>query len=76
MADELKPEVLRIIVWVGVGDIILGIGLAFAFLGGLFGPGLELAALIGGFVAVWGGAVVVWARHKLSRVEDRRGDLN
>ncbi len=76
MADELKPEVLRIIVWVGVGDIILGVGLALAFLGGLFGPDLELASLIGGFVAVWGGAVVVWARNKLSQAESRRGDLN
>ena len=76
MASNLKPETLRILVWAGVADVVLGIGLAIAFLSGFFGPGLELAAAAGGFVALWGAALIVWGRNKLSQVEDRRGDLN
>ncbi|MDP2765652.1 MAG: hypothetical protein Q8O54_12545 [Brevundimonas sp.] len=76
MGETLKPETLRILVWAGIGDIVLGVGLAFALLLGFFGPDLEIAALIGLFVALWGVAIVVWGRNKLSQVEDRRGDLN
>ena len=73
---NLKPESLRFLVWIGLADVVLGLGLAAAFLSGLFGPGLELPAAALGLVAVWGVVLFVWGRHKLSQVEDRRGDLN
>ncbi len=76
MAGNLKPETLRVLVWAGLADIALGVGLTFAFLTGLFGPGLELGAVAGGFVALWGAGLIVWSRNQLSQVEDRRGDLN
>ena len=76
MGVKLKPETLRVLVWAGVADIVLGVGLAFAFLTGLFGPGLELGAVAGGFVALWGAGLILWGRNQLSQVEDRRGDLN
>jgi|GEM_PF-2039115 len=76
MVNNLKPKTLRVIVWAGVADVVLGIGLTIAFLSGFFGPGLELAAAAGGFVALWGAALIVWGRNKLSQVEDRRGDMN
>ena len=76
MAEKLTPETLRFLVWAGIADLVLGIGLATAFLMGLFGPGLEIAAAAGGFVALWGVGLIVWGRNKLSQVEDRRGDLN
>ena len=76
MMAKLKPETLRILVWAGVADILLGVGMAVAFLSGVFGPGLEIAAAAGGLVALWGVGLVVWGRNKLSQVEDRRGDLN
>jgi len=72
----VKPESLRFLVWVGLADVLLGLGLATAFLSGLFGPGLELAAAAAGLVAAWGVVLFVWGRNKLSQVEDRRGDLN
>lgn len=73
---NLKPESLRFLVWVGLADVVLGLGLAAAFLSGLFGPDLEIAAAAAGLVAVWGLVLFVWGRNKLSQVEDRRGDLN
>ena len=76
MAEKLKPETLRVLVWAGVADIVLGIGLTVAVLMGLFGPDLDLVAVAGGFVALWGAGLIVWSRNKLSQVEDRRGDLN
>lgn len=76
MGENLKPETIRILVWAGVVDVVLGVGLGAAFLSGLFGPGFELAAGAFGFVAVWGLVLVIWGRNKLSQVEDRRGDLN
>ena len=76
MAERLKPETLRVLVWAGVADIVLGIGLTVAVLMGLFGPGLDLVAVGGGFVALWGAGLIIWGRNKLSQVEDRRGDLN
>lgn len=76
MVEELKPETLRVLVWAGIADVVLGVGLAIAFLTGVFGPDLEIAAAAGGFVALWGAGLIIWGRNKLSQVEDRRGDLN
>ena len=76
MAEKLKPETLRVLVWAGIADVVIGVGMAIAFLMGLFGPGLEIAATVGGLVALWGVGLIVWGRNKLSQVEDRRGDLN
>lgn len=76
MAGKLTPQTLRILFWAGVADVVIGIGLAVAILQGFFGPGIEIAAAAGGFVALWGAGLIVWARNKLSQVEDRRGDLN
>jgi hypothetical protein len=76
MAEKLKPGTLRVLVWAGVADIVVGIGLTVAALMGLFGPGLDLLAVAGGFVALWGAGLIIWGRNKLSQVEDRRGDLN
>jgi hypothetical protein len=73
---NLKPESLRFLVWVGLADVVFGLGLAVAFLSGLFGPDLEIAAAGAGLVALWGLVLFVWGRNKLSQVEDRRGDLN
>ena len=76
MTMKLKPETLRILVFAGIADVVIGAGLAIAMIRGLFGPGLELFSLAGVAVAVWGVVLIVWGRHKLSQVEDRRGDLN
>ncbi|MCS6625125.1 hypothetical protein N0B44_19615 [Roseibacterium beibuensis] len=73
---NLKPETLRILVFAGIADVVIGAGLAIATLNGFFGPGLELFAAAGVAVAVWGLVLFVWGRSKLSQVEDRRGDLN
>ena len=76
IGENLKPETLRILVWAGVADVVLGLGLGAAVLAGRFGPGLELVAVAFAVVAAWGVVLIVWGRNKLSQVEDRRGDLN
>jgi hypothetical protein len=73
---NLKPETLRILVFAGVADVVIGAGLAAATLNGFFGPGLELLAVAAVVVALWGVVLILWGRNKLSQVEDRRGDLN
>jgi len=73
---SLKPETLRILVWAGLADVVIGAGLAIATLNGVFGPDLEMFALAGVVVALWGVVLFVWGRNKLSQVDDRRGDLN
>jgi len=55
---------------------VSGAGLAIATLNGVFGPDLEMFALAGVVVALWGVVLFVWGRNKLSQVDDRRGDLN
>jgi membrane associated rhomboid family serine protease len=76
MALDLKPETLRLLVWAGIADVAIGIGIAISILSGFFGPGNEIAAVGGAVVALWGVVLIVWGRKKLSEAENRRGDLN
>ena len=77
MAKQSSPaEFWRLIVWVGLGDIVLGFALAVAGFADLLGPDMEIVALVGAVIAAVGLGIVVWGRKKLSEAGDRRGDLN
>ncbi|GAA0628420.1 hypothetical protein GCM10009422_27130 [Brevundimonas kwangchunensis] len=77
MAKQVSPaDTWRIVIWGGVADIVIGFGLAVAGLADLFGPDLEILALVGAIIAAVGLGIVLWGRKKLSEADNRRGDLN
>lgn len=77
MAKQSTPaEVWRLIVWGGVADIVIGFALAVAAFADLFGPDMEIVALVGAVMAAFGLGIVIWGRKNLSEAGDRRGDLN
>jgi len=77
MAKEtVTAATWRTMMWAGVADIGLGLGLAVAALTDLIGPDLEMLAIAGGIIAVIGMGILLWARNKLSQADDRRGDMN
>jgi len=77
MAKQADPSATwRVMILAGVGDIVIGAGMAFAGLTDLIGPDMEILAVVGAVIAVIGVGIVLWGRHKLSQAGDRRGDLN
>lgn len=74
MAEKAMDH--RIFIWAGISDVVVGLGLVVAGLTDLFGPDLEILALVGGVIAVVGAGLVLWGRNKASQAESRRGDLN
>lgn len=71
-----KPVNWRLFSLIGLADVAIGAGLVVAGLTGMLGEESQLFALFGGLFMLGGVGVVLLARHKLSQVEDRRGDLN
>lgn len=71
-----KPLNWRMFAIVGLIDIAVGLGLVAAGLAGMIGPESPFFALAGGALAFGGAVIALFSRHKLSQVEDRRGDLN
>jgi hypothetical protein len=65
--DQKPPKAdPKLFVQLGIGDIVLGLGLATAALLGLLGDvDRTLMAGIGGVIAVIGAGIVIWARSKL-----------
>lgn len=76
MAEPQKIESWRVIMLVGLGDVVIGAGLALAGFMGWFGPGTEALLPVGGLVALAGVGMALWAKSKLNAAESRRGDLN
>ncbi|WP_029416243.1 hypothetical protein [Brevundimonas bacteroides] len=63
-----KPPTMdpKLFVQLGIGDIVLGLGLAAAALLGLLGDvDRTLVAGIGGVIAVIGVGIVIWARSRM-----------
>ena len=76
MNVDPKPANWRLFAIVGLVDIAIGLGLAAAALSGMLGPDSPMLAVVGGALAFGGAAIALLSRHKLSQVENRRGDLN
>ena len=76
MAEQDPKKLGQIYFWVGVSDVVIGAGLALASLTGLFGPGMDVLAIIGGVMALVGVGFIVFGRNQLSNADSRRGDLN
>ncbi len=57
----------RVIAWVGVSDIVLGLGLMGAGALGLLGEGRTVFLALGTLLALVGTAIVIWARNKMSQ---------
>ncbi len=76
MAEQSKAVSWRFMIWAGLADVGLGIGLVVAALTGVLGEGMELMSIAGALMALVGVGLVIWARKNLSKAEDRRGDLN
>jgi hypothetical protein len=74
--DAAKPVNWRLFAVVGLIDIAAGLALAAAGLAGLLGDEGGMLAIVGAAVAVGGAVITLLSRHKLSQVENRRGDLN
>jgi hypothetical protein len=77
MAAPKKSMDWRVMVWAGLADIAIGVGLAAAALSGMLGDGdYTIVAVVGAVVALTGLGLFLWARNNLSNAGDRRGDLN
>ncbi|MDP3803668.1 hypothetical protein [Brevundimonas sp.] len=76
MADPRKAVNWRLFAIVALIDVVVGFGLVAAGLVGLLGEDGRYFALAGGGLVFAGGVIVLYARNKLSQVENRRGDLN
>lgn len=76
MAEPVKADSWRVIMLVGIGDVVLGAGLALGGYMGWFGPDLEMLVPVGGLVALAGAGMAFWAKNKMSAADSRRGDLN
>jgi hypothetical protein len=57
----------RVIAWVGVSDIVLGLGLMGAGALGLLGEGRTAFLGFGTLLVLMGTAIVIWARNKMSQ---------
>ena len=72
-----KPINWMIMVWAGLADMVVGVGLAAAALSGMLGDTDQaVLAAVGGLLALTGLGIFVWGRNNLSKAESRRGDLN
>ena len=72
-----KPINWVVMVWAGLGDMVVGVALAAAALSGLLGDSDQtVLAAVGGLMAVVGAGLFIWGRSNLSKAESRRGDLN
>ncbi|HWQ85528.1 hypothetical protein [Brevundimonas sp.] len=67
MSDAPTPATWRIIMYAGLGDIVVGVGMAVAGLMGFLGEDGQIFAIVGGAVALCGAGIVIWARSKLSQ---------
>lgn len=74
--DAPKPVNWRMFAIVGLIDMAVGLGLVGAGLAGMIGPESSIFAIVGGALMFGGAVIVLISRHKLSQVENRRGDLN
>ncbi len=72
-----KPINWMVMVWAGLADMIIGVGLAAAALNGMLGDSDQtVLAAVGGLLSVVGAGLFIWGRNNLSKAESRRGDLN
>lgn len=71
-----KPLNWRMFAIVGLIDIAVGLGFVVAGLTGMIGTESAIFAIVGGALAFGGSVILIFSRHKLSQVENRRGDLN
>lgn len=76
MAGPQKTDGWRVIMLVGIGDVVLGAGLALGGHMGWLGPDLGILVPVGGLVALAGAGMALWAKNKMNAAESRRGDLN
>ncbi|HEY0102701.1 MAG TPA: hypothetical protein VGB60_04470 [Brevundimonas sp.] len=77
MAASKKPIDWRVMVWAGLADMVIGVGLAAAALSGMLGDeDYTVLAVVGGLLALGGLGLFVWGRNNLSNAGNRRGDLN
>lgn len=57
----------RVLAWVGLSDIVLGLGLLTAALLGMLGQASLVFVGFGTLLALTGTAIVIWARNKMSQ---------
>jgi len=75
--NRQKPINWAVMMWAGLADMAIGLGLAAAALTGLLGDSDQtVLAGVGGLLVVVGLGLFLWARNNLSNAESRRGDLN
>ena len=75
--NRQKPINWAVMMWAGLADMAIGLGLAVAALTGMLGDSDQtVLAGVGGLLVVVGLGLFLWARNNLSNAESRRGDLN
>ena len=75
--NRQKPINWAVMMWAGLADMAIGLGLAVAALTGALGDSDQtVLAGVGGLLVVVGLGLFLWARNNLSNAESRRGDLN
>ena len=75
--NRQKPINWAVMMWAGLADMAIGLGLAAAALTGMLGDSDQtVLAGVGGLLVVVGLGLFLWARNNLSNAESRRGDLN
>ena len=75
--NRQKPINWAVMMWAGLADMAIGLGLAAAALTGVLGDSDQtVLAGVGGLLVVVGLGLFLWARNNLSNAESRRGDLN
>jgi hypothetical protein len=67
MADAPQKSPWSLIAMVGISDMVLGVALAVSSLTGFLDVDRTIVPIVGGVMAVSGGAVFVWARERAGR---------
>lgn len=66
-AKNTRKTDWRVIVWVGISDIAIGLGVMAASVLGLLGEGRIAFVGFGTLLVLTGAAIVIWARNKMSQ---------
>lgn len=76
MAKTPKAADYKMMSYIGLIDVVMGLGLVAIGFAGVLEAGPEIMTPVGLLVSAMGVALALWARNKMAQAERQGGDRN